>query len=82
MGLSRKYYSLIAGVVRNTRDMSLKRWQYNSSESKAIQETYADLAANMALVLKEDNYNFSRDRFLEACECTLDFLEGQTDEID
>jgi len=59
MALSRKYYRMIAKVIKNNKIYS------NNSTRKIIKMD--SLINDLCVELKQDNNLFNKDRFVDAC---------------
>lgn len=69
MSMTKKDYELIAQVIRDRFENSqlLDRLNFTVKEVEATEATITDLAYYMSSRLAQDNPNFDRKRFLEAC---------------
>jgi len=60
--LSRKHYIALAAIVRAPREVSC-----SDAAAPVIEHTTDGIALALADYCKQDNSNFDRARFLEAC---------------
>ena len=63
MALSRRYYTMIAGVIRE---------ESKNNGTREAQVALAHVAADLAMHLKQDNQLFDVERFLDACGVSED----------
>jgi len=61
MAMSRKHYKEFAALIKDNLD------NYPEDVDADIRSAISAIAYDMCRVFKADNYNFDRDKFIDAC---------------